>query len=320
MRVTVLPHFLHLHAAFRFVAHARMNAENSADVIGRSAFEREYKMTMSSGSKPNWEHPLIRVIEKPFNRRTLFAGAVATAMAPSLRLVSAQDTPVTPVSGATPETELEGDDDAVTLLQTAVAAVSALKTFGFELKTTRGSSTIFQGFELKNVDGVVRRPMDIEATVSIGTPLGEISVSAVGIDGEFWVQDPLSDGEWISLGSDQQIQALINPDQLLLYAVRLVHDARISGTEKVDGVETTMVEGTVDFYSVLQSAVGEQEMIQQFLAEGEKDVTFWIDDQHHVIEGEIRGPIFTSESDDVVKVLSLFDFDKPVEIQEPGGA
>src|SRR5699024_11102903 len=144
-----------------------------------------------------------------------------------------------------------------------------------ELDTTRGSSTVFQGLELKSVEGAVRRPMDIEATVTVGVPFGDISVTAIGLDGEYWVQDPLSPGEWVSLGSGSQIQALINPDQLLLYAVRLVHDAEITGTEKVDGVETTRVEGTVDFYAIVQSALSGTDtgsMVEERLVEGPKDV------------------------------------------------
>lgn len=263
-----------------------------------------------------WEHPLIRTLDRPVTRRSVLAGAMGLAAVPAFRPASAQETPIT----VTPETEIEGESDAVALLQAAATAVADLETFRFELKTTRGSSTIFQGLDLKSVEGVVRRPMDIEATVSVGLPFGDISVTAIGLGGEFWVQDPLTQGEWISLGSGSQIQALINPDQLLLYAVRLVHDAEITGTEKVAGVETTVVAGTVDFYDTLQRAFGDTEagsMIEQGLEKGANDVTFWIDDQDRVVEAEILGPIFTTESDDVVRDLALFDFDQPVEIEAP---
>lgn len=261
-----------------------------------------------------WEHPLIRRLDRPVSRRSIFAAGLAAV--PALRLVSAQETP----ASATPELEIEGQGDAVALLESAVTAVAALETFRFELKTTRGSSTIFQGLDLKSVKGAVRRPADIEATVTVGLPFGEISVTAVGLDGEFWVQDPMTPGEWISLGGDSQVQALINPDQLLLLAVRLVHDAQITGTEKVDGAETTVVEGTVDFQDALQNVLGGTDagsMVEQGLARGANDVTFWIDDQHRVVEVEILGPIFTTESDDVVRDLMLFDFDKPVDIEAP---
>lgn len=248
------------------------------------------------------------------SRRSVVAGATLAALA-RRRAATAQEA----TAVATPATSLEGEADAVALLERAVAAVAALETFTFELQTVRGSSTIFQGFELKGVEGVVRRPLDIEATVTVDIPLGELTVTAVGLDGEFWVQDPLSQGEWIALGSDPQIQSLINPDALLLSAVRLVQDAEITGTEKVDGVDTTMVEGTVDFAGFIASVGGDTTMLEEFLAGEPNDVIFWIDDQDRVVEAEISGPIFRTESDDVVRALSLFDFDEPVEIERPEG-
>lgn len=266
-------------------------------------------------------YPLIRTPR--LSRRLLVSAAAATAMIPFCRTMAAQGPRATPVTLATPVTTIEGDADAVALLEAAAEAVAALESFGFELATTRGASTILEGFELMGVEGVVSRPMDIEAEVTVGLPIGEITITAVGVDGEFWIQDPLSDGEWISLGGDRQFQSLINPDTLILLAVRLIQDAQITGTEKLGGVETTVVEGTVDFFSALESTANSadgSEILRQYLVEGPRDVTFWIDDENRVVEVEIRGPIFVTESDDVVRVISLFDFNEPVQIEVPEGA
>ena len=257
-----------------------------------------------------------------FSRRVVVGGVTAVAMTPSFRPISAHEGHGTPEASGTPATAVEGEAEAVALLEAAAEALAALETFGFELATTRGSSTILEGFELKEVAGVVRRPLDVEAEVTVGLPIGEITITAVGLDGQFWVQDPLSDGEWMSFNSDPQIQSLINPTVLVTNAVRLVQDAQITGTEEVDGVETTVVEGTVDFFSSLGSIAtpeGEGESIQQYLAEGARDVTFWIDEEDRIIEIEIRGPIFATESDDVVREIRFFDFNEPVQIEVPEG-
>lgn len=267
-------------------------------------------------------HRLMPSPSRAFSRRVLVCGVAAAAMTPSLRAGAAHDGHGTPAASATPATAVEGEADAVALLEAAAGALAALETFGFELATTRGSSTILEGFELKEVAGVVRRPLDVEAEVTVGLPIGEITITAVGLDGQFWVQDPLSDGEWMSFNSDPQIQSLINPTVLVTNAVRLVQDAQITGNEEVDGVETTVVEGTVDFSSSLgsiASAEGESEALQQFLAEGARDVTFWIDEENRIVEIEIRGPIFATESDDVVRVIRFFDFNEPVQIEVPEG-
>lgn len=267
-------------------------------------------------------HSPIRTRDRTINRRVLAFGAAA-AMTPSFPAFAAHEDHGTPDASGSPATALEGDADAVALLQRASEALAALETFGFELETTRGSSTILEGFELKGVEGVVLRPVSIEAEVTIGLPIGEVTITAVGIDGEFWVQDPFSEGEWIALGGDPQIQSMINPDAIITSAVRLVQDARITGTEKVDGVETTVVEGTLDFFSQVESVINSADgpaPLAQYLAEGPRDITFWIDDENRVVEMEIRGPIFVTESDDVVRVIRFFDFNEPVQIQVPEGA
>lgn len=267
-------------------------------------------------------HPLVRTLARPLNRRSMALGGASAAVLGRFRPVRADSTSATPGTLSTPDAFVQGEEDAVALLEAAADALAELDTFAFELETSRGRSTLLEGFELKRVEGVVRRPLDVQATVTMGLPIGELSITAIGLDGEFWVQDPLNDGKWISLGSDRQIQSLINPDMLILLAVRLVQDARIVGSEKVDGAAATMVEGRVDFSAMLDSLPPTAEgsaQLREYIAEGSREVTFWIDEENRVIEAEIRGPIFVTESDDVVRVLSLFNFNMPVEIELPEG-
>ena len=262
-----------------------------------------------------WRHPLIRTLDRPLSRRLLAIGVAGLALGsrrPELRLVSA-GTPV-----ATPGSRISGDAEAVALLEEAAAAMAALETFAFELETTRGASTILQGFELRGISGVVRRPADIQAVLTVGVPFGELEITAIGLDGNYWVEDPLAaDGAWIELGRDLQLQSLINPDALILAAVRLVQNARIAGTEKVDGVATTVVEGTVDVAGTVGAFAGDSSEAAQLIADGAREIVLWIDDRRRIVEVEIVGPLLTTESDDVVRVVRFFEFDEPVEIEAP---
>lgn len=274
-------------------------------------------MATHDEAEESWTHPLIRPPELAVSRRLFMIGSAGVAAGfaglPGNRGAGAQD------ARATPDVNIEGEDDAVALLESAATATADLETFAFSLDTTRGTSTIMEGFSLQSVAGVVRRPLDVQVTMMVSVPFGTMSITAVGLDGEFWVEDPLSAEEsWVYLGSDPQLQAVINPDRLILLAVRLVQDAQITGTEKVDGAETTVVEGTVDFAATAEAAFGgDTAPVTEFLAQGPKDVRFWIDDEHRVVEVEIVGPLLTTESDDVIRVLSLFDFNEPVEIDRP---
>lgn len=261
-------------------------------------------------------HPLTGIPARRLSRRRVLigAGAAAALLARGVA-VSAQ------MSSASPETNISGEDDAVAILERAAQAMADLDTFAFELQTVRGTSTILSGFELESVIGAVRRPTDLQAEVAVSIPLGNLVIGAISLDGVFYIQDPLSDGTWMEMGQMGEVQTLINPDVLILTAVRLVQDARVTGSGKVDGREATIVEGTVDFSGLLDTvsaAGGEDATAMESLLVGEPvQVGFWIDEDDRPVEVEMIGPIFASESDDVVRVVSLFDFNEPVEIEAP---
>jgi hypothetical protein len=269
-------------------------------------------MPSSSNLEPPMFNPLMDRIQRPISRRVMLAGAGGAI---AMGLTGANAAAQTPA--ASPATRIEGEDDAVELLNRSAEALAALDTFAFELETVQGSSTVLQGFELKSVTGVVRRPLDLQAEVEVGTPLGSLTVGAVSLEGVFFVEDPLSDGEWMELGQVGELQTLINPDVLILAAVRLVKDAQITGTENVDGAPTTVVEGTVDFSGLLDDMGQSQTEAAAFLSDKPVDVMFWIDEEDHILEVEMLGPILASESDDVVRVVRLFEFNEPVEIEAP---
>lgn len=254
-------------------------------------------------------HPLIARLQRPVSRRAAVLGAcgLLAAGAPA----SAQE------PSGTPDLQIDGDDDAVEMLERSAQVLSELDTFAFEMSTVRGTSTIFSGFELKSVTGVVRRPTDLRAEVEVSIPLGDLSIGAIGLDGMFWIQDPLSDGSWMELGELGEVQALINPDVLILQAVKLVQNAHVAGTGKVDGRNATIIEGEVDFSGLLDNFGEAQTEVSNFLSDEPVLVAFWIDEDDRIVEVEMIGPILASESDDVVRVVVLSEFNEPVEIEAP---
>lgn len=248
----------------------------------------------------------------PITRRGLIVGAVALAAMPSAHAL-AQDSTPDPA-----EVQPEGDPAAVELLRRSAAAMTALSSFAFEMETVQGSSTILVGIELQSVEGVVRRPMDLDVTVTAKMPMGTMTMGAIGIDGELYFQDPMQGGNWVSMGAMPELSSMLNPDWLIQLAVRQVHDAKIIGQEDVDGTETRVVEGVVDLsnWTGVAREVGGDDA-QEYLSGTPVDVTFWIDQQGRVLELEIFGPIMATESADVTKVIRISDFDEPVEIEKP---
>lgn len=259
-----------------------------------------------------------------FNRRRLLAMAAASAaMAGSGRWFDGvAQTPV--ASPASPS----GDPEAVALLQAAARTMAALRTFHFESETTQGSSTILEGLELEGIVGDVRRPMDFRTVITAGLPFGSIDVTVIGVEGRIWITDPLAAEEtWILLadgsaggGEAAEITTLANPDSLILEAVSVLRDARIGGQEKVDGVETTRVDGHVDLAAAARQAIGTPVALPPEVSTEPIPVSLWIDEARRVLEIELAGPLLASESADVVRVIRFSAFDEPVDIAPPDNA
>lgn len=254
----------------------------------------------------NYEAPITTHVTPKVTRRSLIASAVAFGTFATVAPTWAQT--------STPVSQAEGDADALAVLKAAGQQVLGLQTFTFSMETIHGSSSVFPGVELVSVEGLVRRPIDLSATLNVKAFMQTMQISAVAVDGEFYVQDPLSGGAWQSLGSASEIANMINPDWILMAAINLIQDAKIT-SEKDD---VTVVEGFINLSETLGNlGSGDMEQLQGFLASGPVDVAFWIDEANYITRAELYGPIFASESTDVEKRIELSGFNEPVEIDTP---
>lgn len=240
------------------------------------------------------------------SRRTFIGTAIAAgALAQAAPLLAQESTPVS---------RAEGESDAVAVLKAAGAAVMALDTFTFELSTTNGSSTIFPGVELESVEGAVRRPADLSATLTVKAFVQTLTISAVAVDGDFYIQNPLGGGEWERMGGTEGVANMVNPDWIVLAAVNQIKDAVITD----DSEDLTLVEGYLDFAETLsQVGEGNAAELEQVFALEPVDVAVWINGDDLIERIELYGPIFASESADVEKRIELGGFNEPVEIEKP---
>ena len=251
-------------------------------------------------------------------RRTIIAGGGALLLGAAVRPAFAQD--------ATPQATPTGATDAVALLNEAAGAMTKLDTFAFELVTTQGETTIFEGLTLEEVRGAVRRPADFQTTVTVSLPFASLDLTAVSINNEAWIELPqLGDtgGGWTSLGSSEGVVSLLNPDVLILQSVRFIDNATIDREDDIDGVGVTWVAGTVDFHGIATRLGGDRQELAGQIAEGPVAVEIAIDGDSLIRKIKINGPILSSESEDVVREVTFSGFNEPVEIEKPdvsGGA
>lgn len=249
---------------------------------------------------------ITRHVRQRITRRSFVGSAAALIAFAELAPTFAQD--------STPGSQAEGDVDAIAVLETAGKAILALDTFTFAMTTTNGSSTIFPGVELESVEGQVRRPYDLSATLRVKALIQTMEISAIAVDGEFYIQDPLSGGNWQNLGDAAGVANMVNPDWILMAAVNQIKDAAITD----DGGDTTLIEGYLDFSEALaQMEGGDISELEGLLAMKPIDVAIWINADDLIERAELYGPIFASESADVEKRIELSEFNEPVEIEAP---
>ncbi|MGN6031337.1 MAG: LppX_LprAFG lipoprotein [Thermomicrobiales bacterium] len=273
-------------------------------------------LTASPDAGSPWQHPLIR----PLSRRRLIlstlAGAGTLALAPTAGVLPA-GAAATSAQVSTPVAT--GDADAVALLTRASQVMAGLDTFHFEIETLAGGDTSM-GINLERVVGDVRRPMDFQAVIEAKVPFGTIKVRAVGLDGVFSIQNPLSsDNAWMTLSADNELFALVNPDIILLLAVQAVQDAKIEGDEKIDGVQTTLVTGQIDFQEIASTLGNDNEgsEVASQLATEPVDVLIWIDGDTRVHAIELDGALLAIDSDTSSRMILFSGFNEPVEIAAP---
>lgn len=216
--------------------------------------------------------------------------------------------------------------DPAALISQAAQTMAALTSFHFTLTSINGKTTFVEGIDLDEVSGDVVRPLSFRADATIGMTLASLKITIISINGHTWMTDPFSsDGSFTDLGQadfgalDPTI--LINPDRLILPAIGTVQNPTIAGTEKINDIDTTRVDGTVDIAAAL-AITGTP--VPQPTEEGaaiqfpdSMPFSAWIDGGNQVQRVEITGPVLPNEDAKIVRRVDFSAFNEPIDIQPP---
>ena len=217
--------------------------------------------------------------------------------------------PATPVSEPTqtptPRQAIERSNARMLLLDTA----------GFTLEHEgAGSSQLFPGVQLSLVEGQVNMPdrfsLRVEAISSLPRTFLEIDLV---VEDRAYHTDFVSRDRWIPMAMDSLPFDFADLGRTLGGIIRALEDPVFAGTGVVDGVLSWRVKGTVQSESLgtLTPAADEGHTV---------GLELWIgQDQALLRKVRIEGQVLSSDRTDVVRVLSLYRFDGPVEIALPPG-
>ena len=199
------------------------------------------------------------------------------------------------------------DVDVEVLLAEAADRMDAVNSFRFELEHENGTATIVRGLQMVraegDVDGSDRMRLLVEAKVG---PLNA-NLEIIVLPGEGWITNPLT-GRWER--EDIDVTAFFDPASGVTGLMRSLEGAEVTGAETIDGAETYRVEA--DVASELMTLFGDARSGETI------HLTAWIGIEDPLVyRVEAVGGIVSGEPDDLVRRLTLTDFDESFDIQAP---
>ncbi|MEX2230478.1 MAG: LppX_LprAFG lipoprotein [Dehalococcoidia bacterium] len=198
--------------------------------------------------------------------------------------------------------------DAPALLEAAAARIEQARSFRFRLDHENGGTVILDAIQMQSAEGEVAGPDEMSLQIkALAGPLN-VALGIVVLPDQAWVTNPLT-GRWER--QDIDVSAFFDPANGVTALMRGVREARVAGTETVDGVAMYVVEATVDS--------GDLSLFAQGAPAGQPlGAKAWIGvDDPLVYRIEVTGAITAAEPANLVRRLTLRDWGAEIAISPP---
>ena len=198
------------------------------------------------------------------------------------------------------------------ILQQSVSRLLAVKSVAFTLEQQKGTTTLFPGLEMSKASGLVDIPdkFSISVEAELAFPRSFVEIKIVTIGDQAYITDFLS-GEWRQVSPESLPVSFGGLGQTLADIIKAVKAPVLLGSERVGGRETHHIKGTIqsEDLSGLVPGAGEGFTV---------DLDIWLDQsEFHLVQALIVGKVVPSDIPDARRLLTLNEFDVPVDITAP---
>ncbi len=200
--------------------------------------------------------------------------------------------------------------DPAAIVAQASAAIAGVTSFHFKLDHENGTSPMPLDLQLVSAEGDIIVPDKLKATVKTKAGSFDIQVDVTAIGDQTWITNPFT-RKWQTL-PDATIKDIADPVALVKAVTGGLQNVAYQGTDKVDGVQTQVLTGTLDA-GALQNALS-------FAEPGRSvNVKVWIGtDDHLPRRARIEGPLASGEDNAIVRQIDFSHFnDSSIEITAP---
>ena len=206
-------------------------------------------------------------------------------------------------------------DDAQALLAASATAMGDLQSFHFVITIENGELVILDRLKLTRAEGDVEQPHTVKVSVTGKVKVLPVTANVIIIGDDVWAAVTPRADKYEKLDPDRleklQLDTEFDPTTVLLRAIEYVDSPVISGTEDLNGVPTTVVEGTVDLVKATSGTP------PAGLAQEPVQVKIWVDSANLVHRLQTIGPLLEGQPEGIVHQLDLSKFNEPVHIVAP---
>jgi lipoprotein LprG len=195
------------------------------------------------------------------------------------------------------------------VIQKASPAIQAVNSFHFTLETGKVPKAP-PGIFITGVDGDVVKPHglsgDVTATYS-GIP---VKIKVV-VDGksQYWT-DPTS-GAWGPMPAELDMASFFDPSKGVSDIMANIKGATSDGTETIDSTNTYRLKGSVP-------ATALKSLSPEVTATGDLSTTLWIGASDFLLRKvSLQGPLLADEPPDLVRTISIKNYNESVKIETP---
>src|SRR5262245_34838556 len=194
-------------------------------------------------------------------------------------------------------------DDGQALPAASATAMGALQSFHVVITIQNGELVILDRLQLTRAEGDVEQPHTLKVSVNGKVKVLPVTANLIIIGDAVWAAVSPREEKYSKIDPDKaeklQLDTEFDPTTVLLKAIEYVDNPVITGTEDLNGVPTTLVEGTVDLAKV-NSGTPKAGLAQQPV-----QAKIWLDSAHLVQRLQLIGPLLEGEPEGIVHQLDL---------------
>ena len=205
------------------------------------------------------------------------------------------------------------------VIQKSSARMMALSTANFTLEHEgEGTTELFPSpkVDFRRVTGQVDMPdkfaIKVEGTIAFSEESrGFIEINVVAVGEQAFMSDIINKERWNSIDLEILPFDFADLGNSLGEIIRAARAPAFSGTEKVDGVPSWRVKGTVPSESVTA-------LVPAATPGFDVRLELWIGQAEGLLRKvRIAGQVLSSDDPDIVRILTINSFDEPVDISLP---